>query len=47
MPHFVILSFQKIDPDHIILLENSRYQPHNFILDQEIRLFIIQTLSVL
>ena len=25
----------KINSDHIILLENIRYQPHNFILDQE------------
>ena len=30
----------KINADHVILLNNNRYQPHNFTLDQEIYLFV-------
>ena len=45
--HYLSFCHYKDHPEHTILLKNLRYQPHNFILDQEICLFMNPTLSVL
>ena len=37
---FCLSIITKINADHIILLTNNRYQPHNFELDREIHIFM-------
>ena len=43
---FCLSLVTKIDADHIILLANNRYQPHNFELDREIHIFMKSANSI-